>query len=201
VGDARTPEPVKLIVGILAADTSLLDDARAQVALEFGALDLVSEAARWHESPYYVAEMGTEIWRQFVSVASCIDPGTLAAIKHRSNVLEARWRVATGRRVNLDPGYLTATKLVLASTKDAAHRVYFGDGIYAEATLQFAHGAWQPYAYTYRDYAADAARAFFSRVRECFLAQRRAGGRAPAGGAANPSVAAPTHRSRAAKPA
>ena len=36
------------------------------------------------------------------------------------------------RRVNLDAGYLCLAKLVLASTKDHAHRIYLRDGIYAE---------------------------------------------------------------------
>jgi hypothetical protein len=87
--------------------------------------------------------------------------------------MENRWRTATGRRVNIDPGYIAATKLVLASTKDAAHRVYLSDGIYAEATLQFARGSFQPCTYTYRDYAAAEVIAFFNAVRRDYLAQLR----------------------------
>jgi hypothetical protein len=87
-------------------------------------------------------------------------------MKLKTNDLEERWRAAQGRQVNLDPGYVGYTKLVLASTKDASHRVYLGQGIYAEATLQFVRGSFQPWPYTYRDYAEPAAIEFFNRVRE-----------------------------------
>jgi len=34
--------------------------------------------------------------------------------------------------VNIDPGYISLGKLVLASTKDHAHRLYLGEGVYGE---------------------------------------------------------------------
>jgi len=64
--------------------------------------------------------------------------------------------------------------VVLASTKDAGHRVAIGPGIYAEATLHFAHGEFQPWPYTYPDYAGADARAFFTRVRARLRAVRGA---------------------------
>jgi hypothetical protein len=40
----------------------------------------------------------------------------------------------------------------LASTKDRDHRIYLDRGIYAENTLFFHRGAWQPRRWTYPDY-------------------------------------------------
>ncbi|MBI4518876.1 MAG: bifunctional phosphopantothenoylcysteine decarboxylase/phosphopantothenate--cysteine ligase CoaBC [Deltaproteobacteria bacterium] len=172
MGEPRSPEAVQLVAGLLAATPALLAEARAALSAEFGPLEAASAPYRWSESSYYSEEMGAEIWRQFVSFAACVDAGDLAAVKQRTNAMEGRWRSPQGRRVNLDPGYLADNKLVLASTKDAAHRIYLGGGIYAEATLHFAHGSWRPYPYTYRDYAGDTAVAFFNAVR----ARRRAAG-------------------------
>jgi len=174
MGTATTPRPVKLIVGLLAASDTLFTEATEELARRFGQLDAASDITDWHFSDYYSEEMGNAIRRQFVSCATLIDAGQLAAIKQLTNDMENHWSAAPGRQVNIDPGYLAATKLVLASTKDAAHRVYLSDGIYAEVTLQFSDGCFRPDAHTYRDYAAPEAIAFFNRVRGIYLAQLRA---------------------------
>ena len=172
MGTPREPPPVKLIAGLLAASPELLEAARAALQDAFGLIDAASSPHPWTVSTYYASEMGDEIWRQFVAFADPLQPGELAGIKERTNALERRWIAETGRRVNIDPGYLDLTKLVLASTKDAAHRIYLGRGIYAEATLYFARGSFAPYGYTYPDYAAPPAIAFFNQVREAWKAKR-----------------------------
>jgi hypothetical protein len=73
-----------------------------------------------------------------------IDPGRLAEIKRLTNEWEAEYAALEihpePRPLNLDPGYITAAKLVLASTKDQGHRIYLRDGIFAEVTLRFVRG-------------------------------------------------------------
>ncbi len=174
MGTATPPHPVKLIVGLLAAADALLEAAVEGLSQRFGPLDAVSDASDWRVSGYYRDEMGDSIRRQFVSFEGLIGPGKLAGIKQITNDMEHAWRTERGRQVNIDPGYVATTKLVLASTKDAAHRVYLSDGIYAEVTLQFSSGSFRPEAHTYRDYAAPEAIAFFHRVRRIYLAQLRA---------------------------
>jgi hypothetical protein len=75
--------------------------------------------------------------------------------------------------LNLDPGYLTPAKLVLASTKDHAHRLYLARGIYAEVTLYFKGRRWQYRDWTFPDYRRDDYQQFFSACRE--LLRRRGG--------------------------
>ena len=75
------------------------------------------------------------------------------------------------RVVNLDPGYIGLSKLVLATTKDHAHRIYIQRGIYAEVTLRYIKGAWSPWPWTYPDYAAETYHPFFMRVRERLVEQ------------------------------
>ena len=70
------------------------------------------------------------------------------------------------RPLNLDPGYLTLGKLVLASTKDFAHRIYLSRGIYAEVTLQYRHRRWEHHQYTFPDYRREDYQQFFSECRE-----------------------------------
>jgi hypothetical protein len=160
-------------VGVLAATRALLDEARALVGVEIAPVVLASEPVEWRVSRYYRDEMGDDIWRQFLALDTRIDPTELAALKLRTGVLEGRWRSPHGRAVNLDPGYLDLLRVVLASTKDAAHRVAVGHGIYAEATLHFVNGRFVPWPYTYPDYAAPAALDFFTEVRVRFRAASR----------------------------
>ena len=174
MGMPRSPGPVKLIAGLLASSDDLLAEARQVLSESFGPLDACSAPSTWDFSSYYRDEMGDIIRRQFISFEKLIAADGLAESKQITNGMEGAWRTSSGRRVNIDPGYIAATKLVLASTKDAAHRVYLSGGIYAEATLHFSNGSFQPYAYSYRDYAAADAIAFFNRVRATYLAQLRA---------------------------
>jgi hypothetical protein len=76
--------------------------------------------------------------------------------------------------LNLDPGYITLAKLVLASTKDHSHRIYLGRRIYGEITLGFRAGAWQPGEWTYPDYRRADFQRFFVECRD-YLKQRQSG--------------------------
>jgi hypothetical protein len=182
VGQPSAPPLVKPIVGLLAASTALLDEARQVLTTAIATVEMVSERSEWTVSRYYQREMGSSLWRQYVAMAELIRSDELVSLKLRTNEMEVRWRVAGGRRVNLDPGYIDLGKLVLASTKDAAQRVHLGQGIYAEATLRFVDGEFRPWPYTYADYAAPDAIRFFNQVRERYRAQRRALPPAPASG-------------------
>ena len=173
MGAPKTPAPVKLLAGLLAASDRLLEQAAVALSERFGLIDTISTAADWTVSTYYRDEMGDAIRRQFISFEHLIAADQLAAVKLATNELEERWRTPSGRQVNIDPGYIAATKLVLASTKDAAHRIYLGQGIHAEVTLLYSNGTFQPHAQTYPDYAAPEAVAFFNGVRGTYLEQLR----------------------------
>lgn len=127
---------------------------------------------------YYEAEMGPGIKRRFLSFERLIQPDALAQIKHETNRIEDEiaqqcLALELPRPVNLDPGYIDLGKLVLATTKDRSHRIYIGQRIYAEVTLHFTQGRWEPWPWTYPDYRQAEYHEFFMRVRQTLLAQRR----------------------------
>jgi hypothetical protein len=164
----------------LAATTELLDEARRALGETVAAIACASVAERWTVSRYYEPEMGPALWRQYVALEGLMPPQDLVGLKLTTNALEARWRVDAQRRVNIDPGYVDLDKLVLASSKNAAHRIYLDRGIYAEVTLRFMDGQFEPLAHTYPDYAAPSVREFFSRVREQYRQERAAARKAGA---------------------
>ncbi|MFP4055592.1 MAG: DUF4416 family protein [Candidatus Brocadiia bacterium] len=179
MGDIREPRPVKLFVGLLAGREAWLGAAGERLAPCFGAVDLRSSLIPFDHTDYYEPQMGPGLLRQFVACQPLVDPGELATIKLRTNALEAELaeelEADVPRPVNLDPGYLDDAKLVLATTKNYSHRIYIGQGIYAEVTLTWHHGAWQPTPWTYRDYRSEPYRAFFAEARARYLEQRRHG--------------------------
>jgi hypothetical protein len=177
MGHCEPPSPVKLIVGILAADDRCLRAAIEAVTATFGPGDLHSEVWSFTQTEYYKKEAGEHILRQFVSIEKLVDPGELASIKHRTNAMEIelaeRLNAGLSRPVNLDPGLIEPSKLVLASTKNFAHRIYIGQNMYAEVTLSFHQGVWKSYPFTFPDFRDDRYHGFLSKVREQLVEQRR----------------------------
>ena len=175
MGLPKRPLPSKLIVGLLGADRRRLDEAGERLACYFGSVDFGSDLLPFTYTDYYAGELGAPLWRQFLAFARPFEQGALARAKLLTNALETEMSVAGRRSVNLDPGYITAAKLVLATTKDNAHRLYVGDGIYAEVTLAFVRGHFQTLPWTYPDYATEECRQVMETIRARHLAQQRAG--------------------------
>jgi hypothetical protein len=165
---ARAPSAL-LLLATFSRHADALAWARERAAVAWGPLALSSPAFDFTETDYYAASMGAGLSKQFLVFERPFDPADLAERKRQTNDWEAEYAtLAAGpvpRPLNLDPGYLTLGKLVLASTKDHWHRVYLRDGIYAEVTLHFRRDDWQPAEWTYPDYRRGDYQAFFSQAR------------------------------------
>ena len=177
MGIAREAGPVKYFVALLSSDTDLLPRVETDLTRILGAIDARSEILPWTVSKFYEKEMGCGLVRRFVSFEPLASPGKLGDIKVATQQVEDQYRSKTGdrtgRRVNLDPGYVEAGKVVLASTKNAGQRIYLHSGIYAETTLLFYEGAFQASPYTYRDYLWPETVAFLTSLRAAYLDQVR----------------------------
>ena len=166
------PLPVKLIVGMIAKDTALFGKLQDVLTKKFGRLDALSPVFEFNLTDYYLREFGTDLKRLFLSFERLISPESLTKIKQATNALEKRFSKKAGqRRVNLDPGYVTLSKLVLASTKNYGHRIYAGSGIFQEITLYFQDGTFRPGRWTYPDYRTQDHILFFNTVREKYRQQ------------------------------
>ena len=177
MGIPREPKPAKYFVALLSSDTELLTAVEKDLSIVLGAMDARSEVWPWTVSNFYEKEMGAGLRRRFLSFEPLASPGDLARIKLLTQQIEDRYRDETaghpGRRVNIDPGYIDAFKLVLASTKNAGQRIYLHSGIYAEATLQYFDGAFHGLAHTYLDYLWPETLAFLTSLRSVYVDQLR----------------------------
>ena len=176
MGTFREQLPVKAIIGVLTAEPSILPNVYQELTDQFGTIDYRSELLPFTSTNYYEAEMGKGLQRQFISFENLIDAGTLAGKKLWTNEIEQAFaeKVTSRRRVNLDVGYVCMAKLVLASTKDHAHRIYLRDGIYAEITLRFYRKTFQPWEWTYPDYRSPTYIAIFNQIRTIYREQLNA---------------------------
>lgn len=180
MGTPRDPKSAKYFAGLLSSDIALLDSVETDLTPILGIVDLRGETLPWNVSKFYENEMGPGLLRRFVSFCQLGSPGNLAKIKLQTQAVERQYRSRgperTGRRVNIDPGYLEAGKVVLASTKNAGHRIYLKSGIYGETTLLYYNGAFQACPHSYPDYLWAETLSFLTSVRLIYLEQLRRNG-------------------------
>jgi hypothetical protein len=178
MGAIRDVEPVKLFVGMLSAYPGAFADAESALVQALGPVDVRSDLFAHEFTEYYRDEMGHPLVRYFAAFDRLIAPDDLARIKRLANEIEARMAATTewpvARPMNLDPGYIAPSKLVLASTKDFSHRIYLDDGIYGEITLLYKRGRWKELEWTFPDYRTPLYHGFFDQVRARLMDQRRA---------------------------
>ena len=164
------PSPALLVLAAFSRHEAAVQWARDRAVGCWGPLAMVSPLFDFKETDYYESTMGTPLRKIFFTFKRPFDPAEIAAVKLRTNRLEEEYAESAGhaepRPLNLDPGYVTLGKLVLASAKDYAHRIYLSRGIHAEITLSWRHGRWQPHEWTFADYRRSDYQQFFSQCRE-----------------------------------
>ena len=164
--------PVKLICGVIYKEDVLYGEVRRRLEAEWGSVDSESAPFPFDLTDYYEAEMGPGLVRRFMSFETLIAPESLPEKKLRAIEIEESLRRepgTPGRPVNIDPGYLTASALVMATAKDFAHRVPLGQGIYAHLEFLFTKIGVKTLDWTYPDLRREPPQAYFRSVREMFL--------------------------------
>ena len=182
MGQILPHSPVLLLLAAFSRHGAALAWARDRAIRTWGPPALESPSFEFADTEYYQPTMGPGLRKVFLVFDRPFDPAEVAGVKLQTNHWEEEYARhgdhLEPRPLNLDPGYLTLGKLVLASTKDHAHRVYLGRGIYAEVTLFYRHGRWQPRPWTFADYRREDYQEFFSRCRE-YLHDKQREGREP----------------------
>ncbi|HUT25567.1 MAG TPA: DUF4416 family protein [Sumerlaeia bacterium] len=177
------PPRVKLFVALMAQPGDLFQECEARLAAEFGPVDARGEFYSADAyTQYYAQEFGENLVKCIVSLGKLAPPEQLVDVKIRANAIEDFFARkadpladAPPRIINIDPGYLNCSKVVLATTKDHAHRLYMGRGVFEEVTLSFLRKerGFQPHPWTYPDYRAPERLDFFNRLREIYRRQLR----------------------------
>lgn len=163
--------PQKLVICALLSLEDFLSPIRNALEGEFGPIDYQSPLISFDFTQYYEEEMGKDLKRCFFSMKTLVDPSALAQIKIRTNTMEGSFAVDGKRRVNLDPGLITLSRFVLATTKESGHRIPLRDGIWGEITLLYMKKDFQPLPWTYPDYATRTYRDILLEIRALYKGQ------------------------------
>jgi Domain of unknown function (DUF4416) len=174
--EIHPPQPVKFFVGMLSPHPELFSACTELLCRKYGPVDTESDLFRWDCTDHYRDEMGENIIRKFIFFERLMDPGNLPSIKHLTIDMEKQFAVPGSgslcRRINLDPGYVTEAKVVLATTKDFVHRLYIGENLYGEVTLRYSakERSFIPHDLTYPDYRTKSYLELFNNARESLRA-------------------------------
>jgi hypothetical protein len=176
MAEPSLPDPVLLVIAVFSRHSEAIAWARQRLEQHFGPIGLVSPCYAFTQTEYYVPTMGSGLQKQFFVFEQLIAADRLPEIKRQTNTLETELasanRFTEVRPLNLDPGILTLGKFLLATTKDQAHRIYLRDGIFAEVTLRFQAGAFEPWPWTYADYRLSVVRTFLKEARDFYRRRR-----------------------------
>ncbi len=168
------PEKVKLITSLFSPQKDLIDQVIQEMESIFGPIDWKSRDLFFDRTKYYAREMGWPLYRRFISFEDLIRPEDLIEVKLKTNRIEKQYMAEEEkRRINIDPGYIALERLILATGKNYTHRIYLGKGIYADLTLIYQRGTFQPLDWTYRDYSDPEMIDCFNRLRESYKNQIR----------------------------
>jgi hypothetical protein len=177
MADPRPAVPVLLVVAAFSRHAAALEWARGRLEQAYGPIALAGEPFEFHHTAYYQATMGSGLRKCLFAFRDLVSADSLPELKLATNALEAELAgcgtYPQPRPLNLDPGLLSLGKFVLATTKDQGHRVYLRDGIFAEVTLHFEAGAFEPWPWTYADYREQAVRDFLQQARDVYRARLR----------------------------
>ena len=158
-------------MGVLTSRVDRREELCDALVARWGPVDFSCPPFPFTFTTYYDREMGTPIWRFFLSFQRLVDPSHMAALKRETNSMEERYREDGRRKVNLDPGLLSLSRFVLATTKDNAHRIPLENGIYAEVTLLYHKGGYQPLPWTYPDFRSERYLAILNQVGALYRSQ------------------------------
>jgi hypothetical protein len=171
----RQPPPSLLVIACFSAHKAILDVCARRLESTYGPIALTSDDFNFHHTKYYECEMGTNLRKRVLAFEQLVASDSLADVKILTNSLEKELAQTRStpeiRPVNLDPGLLQLGKFLLATTKDQSHRIYLRDGIYAEVTLRYHAGAFEPWPWTYADYREPAYHEFLMKSRDFFRTQ------------------------------
>lgn len=164
---------VKLFCGILYRDEDIVDRVVDILTTRIGRIDTTAGPFPFTFTDYYYKEMGDNLKRRFVSFKDLVSPENLYVWKIITNEIEQEFYTGEEfpRRINLDPGYINLSHIVLFSTKDFYHRIYLGKGIFAEVTLYFEKGRFVFLPWTYPDYKTPEYLKFFTELRNIYKKQ------------------------------
>ncbi len=166
MAEIKGPQKVLAFAGLIFIKDFDIEPALGEFKALLGSVIKKSDILPFVHTTYYNKEMGEGLLRQWVLFEKLINPDLLVELKYCSNEVEKKFiNENSGRKINIDPGLVSLSNIILASTKNYSHRIYLGKGIYAEVTLIYKDHQFKALEWTYPDYREEVALRFFTESR------------------------------------
>lgn len=146
------PEEAMLVMGVIMSDSKLFRQVYNDLEKKWGRGIYLSRWFDFSHTDYYNHEMGENLKRRLVLFRQSVNQEKTKEIKKIAWQLEKKYSVHGRRIVNLDPGLLTSDKFILLTGKNYSHRIYLGEGVFADLTLVYRNGSFGDFDWTYGDY-------------------------------------------------
>ncbi|HPQ40458.1 MAG TPA: DUF4416 family protein [bacterium] len=168
------PPDCIFFAAILSNNAAAHDDVCQSLVSMYGEPVLKIDPIAFDHSDYYRDEMGDGLLKGFLAFPPPFHPGQLALRKREMREIEWCYGISEPdgfhRIVNIDPGYVNLSQVVLATSKNFSHRIYLNDGVFAEVTLLYHASGWETLPWTYPDYRIPEIQEFLTQCR--FLLKR-----------------------------
>ena len=110
--------PGKALIGVLFQKDKIYQQFLRHLETIEVEIELESEIYKFDSTDYYQEEMGSGLYRSFLSLKGLYPVEQSVSLKNETNSWENEWKEAGKRTLNLDPGYLDLHKVVLLSGKE-----------------------------------------------------------------------------------
>ena len=158
--------PAKALIGVLFQKDEIYQQFLRHLETIEVEIELESEIYKFDSTDYYQEEMGSGLFRIFLSVKGLYPVEQSVSLKNETNSWENEWKEAGKRTLNLDPGYLDLHKVMLLSGKEGPQKIYLGGGIWADLNLIRTARRFEALPWTFPDLRESRYHPFFERVRE-----------------------------------
>ena len=165
----------KLIIGAIYADPQWLINAKSAMQRQGWEIQYQSQEFPFDQTDYYSTEMGEGLKRCFLSIRGLQSLELSADWKLKTVEIEKQSSNKGKRRINLDPGYLDLSRVVLLSGKEGSHKIYLRNGVWADLVLLKDRGGYSNFPWTFPDIRTGRYDDYFLQLRTEFKKEKSSG--------------------------
>ena len=165
----------KLIIGAIYADPQWLINAISSMQILRWKIQHQSQVFPFDQTDYYSTEMGEGLKRCFLSIRGLQSLAFSAGWKLKTAEIEQQLSSKGKRRINLAPGYLDLSRVVLLSGKEGSHKIYLRNGVWADLVLLKDKGGYRNFPWTFPDIRTGRYDDFFLQLRAEFKKEKSLG--------------------------
>lgn len=170
MGIIKPPNPSLLFAAVTHNPVISRNEIEKSLVDCFGSIIIKSESFDFHFTDYYEKEMGNNLLKFLVAFERLDTENNLPDVKLKSDSIEKNFLDRNNnRKVNIDPGFLSESRVVLASTKNFSHRIYLGKGIFGEITLLYQNKKFVSLPWTFPDYKSSNIQNFLFEARKNYV--------------------------------